>query len=127
MLENINRILGASNPNTAQWVIVCMAVFPILFILASFILYMKKFKIDEKEYDEICEQIRLRDQGAQSGECTCHCEDGECHCDCEDGECHCDCDDNCDDTCECHCHCHEDAPQEEVFEEVAAESTTDAE
>jgi Na+/melibiose symporter-like transporter len=125
--ELVNSALNGAPDYVHFALMAVMAIVPILLVLGSFILYMKKYKIDEKEYDRICEEIRLRDQGAQSGECTCHCEDGECHCDCEDGECHCDCDDNCDDTCECHCHCHEDAPQEEVFEEVAAESTTDAE
>ena len=128
MLENINQILGASDPNTAQWVIVCMAVFPILFILASFILYMKKFKIDENEYDRICEEIRLRDAQAENGECTCHCEDGECTCNCEEGECTCTCDENCDETCECECHCHDNVVDEPA-QEVAAETApaTDAE
>ena len=116
MLGNINTILAGANSNTAQWVIVCMAVFPILFILASFILYMKKFKIDEKEYDRICEEIRLRDEAAENGECTCDC---GCECDCADGECTCDCDENCDETCTC--SCHSEAPVDEVVEEVAAD------
>ena len=116
MLGNINTILAGANSNTAQWVIVCMAVFPILFILASFILYMKKFKIDEVEYDRICEEIRLRDEAAENGECTCDC---GCECDCADGECTCDCDENCDETCTC--SCHSEAPADEVVEEVAAD------
>ena len=128
MLENINSILAGANSDTAQWVIVCMAVFPILFILSSFILYMKKFKIDEKEYDKICEEISLRDAQAENSECTCNCEDGECHCDCEDGECTCNCDENCDETCECECHCHDNVVDEPA-QEVAAETApaTDAE
>ena len=123
MLANINEILSGAKAGTDQWVIVCMAVLPILFILASFILYMKKFKIDEKEYDRICEEIRLRDAAAENGECTC-----DCGCDCAGGECTCDCDENCDETCTC--SCHSEAPAEEVFEEVAAEEeapATDAE
>ena len=128
MLGNINNILAGANSDTSQWVIVCMAVFPILFILSSFILYMKKFKIDEKEYDKICEEISLRDAQAENSECTCNCEDGECHCDCEDGECTCNCDENCDETCECECHCHDNVVDEPA-QEVAAETApaTDAE
>ena len=114
MLGNINRILADANSDTSQWVIVCMAVLPILFILASFILYMKKFKIDEVEYDRICEEIRLRDSGAELSECTC-----DCGCDCTDGKCTCGCDENCDETCTC--SCHSEAPVDEVFEEVAAD------
>lgn len=122
MLGNINSILAGANSDTSQWVIVCMAVLPIIFILASFILYMKKFKIDEKEYDRICEEIRVRDAAAENGECTC-----DCGCDCAGGECTCDCDENCDETCTC--SCHSEAPTEEVFEEVAADEApaTDAE
>lgn len=114
MLGNINSILAGANSDTSQWVIVCMAVLPIIFILASFILYMKKFKIDEVEYDRICDEIRVRDAAAENGECTC-----DCGCDCAGGECTCDCDENCDETCTC--SCHSEAPTEEVFEEVAAD------
>ena len=118
MLTNINNILADATDGTDQWVIVCMAVFPILFILASFILYMKKFKIDEKEYDRICEEIKIRDAAAENGECTCDC---DCECDCAGGECTCDCDENCDETCTCSCHA--EAPVDEVVEEVAADET----
>lgn len=114
MLGNINSILAGANSDTSQWVIVCMAVLPIIFILASFILYMKKFKIDEVEYDRICEEIRVRDAAAENGECTC-----DCGCDCAGGECTCDCDENCDETCTC--SCHSEAPVDEVVEEVAAD------
>lgn len=122
MLTNINKILADANSDTSQWVIVCMAVLPILFILASFILYMKKFKIDEVEYDRICEEIRVRDAAAENGECTC-----DCGCDCTDSECTCGCDENCDETCTC--SCHSEAPVDEVFDEVAADKApaTDAE
>ena len=93
-----------------------MALIPIALVVSSFVIYMKKYKIDEKEYDRICEEIRLRDAAAENGECTC-----DCGCDCQDGECTCDCDENCDETCTC--SCHSEAPTEEVFEEVAAEET----
>ena len=114
MLGNINSILAGANSDTSQWVIVCMAVLPIIFVLASFILYMKKFKIDEVEYDRICDEIRVRDAAAENGECTC-----DCGCDCAGGECTCDCDENCDETCTC--SCHSEAPVDEVVEEVAAD------
>ncbi len=117
MASGINAAIQASDPNIAQWLIVCMTIFPILFVAASFILYMKKFKIDEKEYDEICEQIRVRDEAlalesAGDGECTCTFEDGTCEY-CAGKE--------CDETCECPCHC------EEVLEEVATEETESTE
>ena len=93
-----------------------MALIPIALVVSSFVIYMKKYKIDEKEYDRICEEIRVRDEAAENGECTCDC---GCECDCADGECTCDCDENCDETCTC--SCHSEAPAEEVFEEVAAD------
>ncbi len=117
MLADINNILAGADTNISQWVIACMSVLPILFILASFILYMKKYKIDEAKYDEICEQIRVRDEAlalesAGDGECTCTFEDGTCEY-CAGKE--------CDETCECPCHC------EEALEEVAAEETESTE
>lgn len=121
--ELVNSALNGAPDYVHFALMAVMAIVPILLVLGSFILYMKKYKIDEKEYDRICEEIRLRDQGAELSECTC---DGECHCHCEDGECdgNCDCDEHCDETCECecHCHCHEEPTADEVFEEIATET-----
>ena len=95
-----------------------MALVPIALVVSSFVIYMKKYKIDEKEYVRICEEIKIRDAAAENGECTCDC---DCECDCAGGECTCDCDENCDETCTCSCHA--EAPVDEVVEEVAADET----
>ena len=123
MKEQIANALASADPNAAQWIMVCMAVLPVLFLIGAFVLYMKKYKIDEKEYENICAQIRERDGivlEEEQCECDCHCncEDGECdcHCDCEDGECDCDCDcHDHDEHCTCGC-CPEHTPVAEDAE-----------
>ncbi|MBO7221666.1 MAG: MFS transporter, partial [Clostridia bacterium] len=95
MKEQIANALASADPNAAQWVMICMAVLPVIFLTGAFILYMKKYKIDEVEYENICAQIRERD-GIEDEQCEC-----DCHCNCEDGECDCE---------ECDCECHDDQP-----------------
>lgn len=103
MKEQIANALAGADPNAAQWIMVCMAVLPVLFLIGAFVLYMKKYKIDEKEYEDICAQIRERD-GIVLEEEQC---DGGCQCGCCDGE-GCDCDEcDCE---ECDCECHDDQP-----------------
>lgn len=108
MKQQIANALAGADPNAAQWIMACMGILPILFLVGAFILYMKKYKIDEKEYEEICAKIRERDGIVEEDHC-CGC---DCDCDCtfEDGQCEkhengeCCC---CHDTEECDCDCHE--------------------
>ena len=102
MNAKIAEALSSADPNAAQWIMVCMAVLPVLFLIGAFVLYMKKYKIDEKEYEEICAQIRERDGITEESTCECGC---GCDCGCHDGE-ECDCE------CGCDC-CSEDNDAEE--------------
>lgn len=122
MKSQIAGALASADPNASQWIMVSMAVLPVLFIIGAFVLYMKKYKIDEKEYEEICAQIRERDGIVLEEEqcdcgCTCGCCDGEdCDCDCHDGEeCNCGCEAH-EEKCTCGC-CAEHTP--ETTEETA--------
>ena len=123
-----------------------MTILPMLLVLGSFILYLKKYTIDEKQYDDICAQIKERKENGKSVcdcECHCNCAEGECdeNCDCdctfEDGQCEkhengeCCC---CHDTEECDCDCHDHEEKctcgccpEHTAPEEATETAADAE
>lgn len=53
--------LIASTPDSAVWIMkLSMMIFPLICILVGFILYMKKFKIDEKMYATIVSDLEAR-------------------------------------------------------------------
>lgn len=99
MKQQISTALAGADPSASVWVMVCMGVLPVIFLTAAFILYMKKYKIDEVEYERICAEIRKRDGIEDTEECDC-----DCQCGCCDGE---DCDCDCHEGEECNCGCHE--------------------
>ena len=118
----IARLLSDVPKGTTEGLMVCMAIIPILFLLGAFVLYMKKYKIDEPEYERICAEIRKRDgiedETPCDGECTCDCCDGEeCDCGCHEGEeCNCGCEEHThdsDEKCTCGC-CPEHTPDAET-------------
>ena len=39
-----------------------MTVLPFIMMIISYFLYQKKYKLDEKEYDRICEEIAKKKQ-----------------------------------------------------------------
>ena len=115
MNEQIAAALQSVDSSAVIWLMVCMAVLPVAFLIGAFVLYMKKYKIDEKYYEEICAEIKKRD-GIEDGtpcdcegECTCGCCDDDC-CTCPDGE-ECDCGCHEGEACNCGCeeHNHEEA------------------
>ena len=53
--------LIASTPGSSVWIMkISMMIFPLICILVGFILYMKKFKIDEKMYATIVSDLEAR-------------------------------------------------------------------
>ena len=53
--------LIASTPGSSVWIMkISMMIFPLICILVGFILYMKKFKIDEKMYATIVSDLESR-------------------------------------------------------------------
>ena len=56
-----------STPDSAIWIMKCaMMLFPLLCILAGFMIYNKKFKIDEVMYEKICRDLEERHAEALS-------------------------------------------------------------
>lgn len=52
-----------STPSSAIWIMkIAMMIFPLICILLSFIIYIKKFKIDEKLYAQIIEDLEMRNR-----------------------------------------------------------------
>ena len=61
MSETIKKDFIANLPDYAGWVIkLFMMILPLICILASFIIYSKKFKIDEKFYAKILQDLEDR-------------------------------------------------------------------
>ncbi len=59
----IERLIN-STPESAIWIMKCaMMILPLICILAGFIIYIKKFKIDEKMYEEIVADLEERNKG----------------------------------------------------------------
>ena len=58
-------------PPYAGWVLkFFMMIIPLIFILASFVIYYKKFKIDEKFYAQIVEDLNARNGEAPTAEAS---------------------------------------------------------
>jgi melibiose permease/lactose/raffinose/galactose permease len=55
------NLLIAATPDSAIWIMkLAMMIFPLICIVAGFIIYMKKFKIDETTYAKIVEDLEAR-------------------------------------------------------------------
>ena len=55
-----------STPASGVWIMkIAMMIFPLICILVGFIIYHKKFKIDEKLYAEILEDLKAREQNGE--------------------------------------------------------------
>ena len=58
------QYINANTPDSAVWIMkVAMMILPLLCILAGFIVYYKKFKIDEKMYEQIVDDLKKRNEG----------------------------------------------------------------
>ncbi len=64
----IGNMLQGVDPVVSQWMLVFMTVIPMLFIIAAYIIFMKKFNIDEVKYEEICNTIAARKAAAENAE-----------------------------------------------------------
>ena len=55
-----------STPDSGVWIMkIAMMIFPLICILVGFIIYHKKFKIDEKLYAEILEDLKARENSEE--------------------------------------------------------------
>ena len=67
--ERAEEIINAT-PDSAIWIMkIAMMILPLVCILVGFVLYSKKFKIDEKLYAEIVEDLKAREEEVQNAEC----------------------------------------------------------
>jgi melibiose permease/lactose/raffinose/galactose permease len=61
------NLLIAATPDSAIWIMkLAMMIFPLICIVAGFIIYMKKFKIDETTYAKIVEDLEARNSLSES-------------------------------------------------------------
>lgn len=59
-LSAIQGVINGVTPGQSTGLLICMTIVPYLFMLTSHLLYQKKYKLDEEEYDRICREIELR-------------------------------------------------------------------
>ena len=66
--DRIAEIIN-STPGSAIWIMkVAMMIFPLICILIGFVLYQKKFRIDEKLYAEILSDLESRNSNAKTAD-----------------------------------------------------------
>ena len=66
--DKINAITGVISgiePGKTLALLICMAVIPCVFMLSSYFLYKKHYKLDEDEYKRICDEIEERKAKAE--------------------------------------------------------------
>ena len=67
--EEAAEIIAATTPDSAVWIMkISMMILPLICIIIGFILYSKKFKIDEKMYAEILSDLEQRAKSEESSE-----------------------------------------------------------
>lgn len=63
-LASIGEILGSVAPGQTLGLLLSMTVLPCALMLVSYVLYKKKYKLDEAEYTRICAEIESRKAAA---------------------------------------------------------------
>ena len=67
--EEAAQIIAATTPDSAVWIMkISMMILPLICIIIGFILYSRKFKIDEKMYAEILSDLEQRAKSEESSE-----------------------------------------------------------
>lgn len=61
-LSRIDAVLAGVQHGQTAGLLFCMTVIPCAFMLASYVLYRKKYRLDEEEYERICVELRLREE-----------------------------------------------------------------
>ena len=63
-ISQIAQILSGVTSGQSRGLLIAMTVIPCIMMLISYFLYQKKYKLDEKEYDRICQEIAKKKQQA---------------------------------------------------------------
>ena len=58
--DQITELLSGVQPGQSRGLLLVMTVLPFAFMLISFLLYQRKYKLDETEYDRICGELAGR-------------------------------------------------------------------
>ncbi|MBQ7058971.1 MAG: MFS transporter [Firmicutes bacterium] len=64
-ISQIAQILSDVTAGQSRGLLLAMTVLPCILMLVSYFMYQKKYKLDEKEYDRICEEIAKKKQQEQ--------------------------------------------------------------
>ncbi|MBQ6036756.1 MAG: hypothetical protein IJL43_05530, partial [Lachnospiraceae bacterium] len=62
-LEGINGVINTITSGQKNGLLLAMVIIPLVFGLASYILYQKNYKLDEQTYDDICRQLEAKGAG----------------------------------------------------------------
>ena len=58
----IDQVLSQATHGQSMGMLLCMVILPMAFMMLSFVLYKKYYKLDEEEYDRICREIEAKKQ-----------------------------------------------------------------
>ncbi len=56
-MEGIKGVIGSVNNDQTTGLLLAMVIIPLVFGFASYLLYQKHYKLDEKTYQEICDKL----------------------------------------------------------------------
>lgn len=59
-LDAIGQVLAQAGSGQTTGLLICITVLPWLLMLVSYLLYKKKYKLDEEEYERICKELKSR-------------------------------------------------------------------
>ena len=62
-MEGIRGVIASVSSGQTKGLILSMVLIPLFFGFASYILYQKLYKLDEKTYEDICRQLEKKGQG----------------------------------------------------------------
>ncbi len=69
-LEAINDVISGVGRNQATGLLLCMTLIPWVLMLVSYVLYRKHYRLDEAEYEHICNQLAAREAQQETEENT---------------------------------------------------------
>ena len=62
-MEGIRGVIASVSSGQTNGLLLSMVLIPLVFGFASYILYQKLYKLDEKTYEDICRQLEKKGQG----------------------------------------------------------------
>ncbi|MBR0462813.1 MAG: MFS transporter [Clostridia bacterium] len=62
-MEGINGVIASVQSGQTNGLLLTMVIIPLVFGFASYLLYQKNYKLDERTYEDICRQLEARGEG----------------------------------------------------------------